>query len=738
MANTHAGRMAIELLEARNAAGRRGFGRQVIVPIAMLIGLALLATMGLILIAAEEQNREAVAEGERRIAIALDTRRRWLASLVQDYAVWDEAHERLHRRPEPAWAEANIGRWLIQSHGIADSFVIAADGTLAFAMVAGRIANPATTPLGPDLRALLAGRGAVAMAGGALVGLVEFDGALAMAAVHAITRESRAAPPPEPAASRLVLLQRLEPRVVDELGTGIGLVRLTLARAARPGRPGVELVTVAGTAAALLTFEPVRPGDWFLGKTLPSMAAIALVVLGCSATTLRESRKAALAVATSEARAQHLALHDMLTGLPNRVLFGDRLERALARLRREGGALALLYLDLDRFKTVNDTLGHAAGDLLLRRATTRLLQCLRDSDTLARLGGDEFAILQEVGGDERIAPEGLARRLLAAFAEPFELDGHQLFVSLSIGIALAPADGDDPATLMKRADIALYRAKEDGRATLRCFEPAMDALLSARREIECDLRQAIERREFELVYQPQVDLASGRTIGAEALLRWNHPGRGIVLPEDFIAIAEETGLIVTIGRWVLRRACRDAVACADLKVSVNLSAAQFRRGDVVEEVKAALRDSGLPPARLELELTESLLFAAPDKALATLHQLRALGVRLAMDDFGTGYSSLSQLHRFPFDIVKIDRSFVGRIAPGSSGAAITRAIVELGRSLGLETVAEGVEIEAQRSYLAAIGCHAAQGFQTGRPMPLPELAARLDQEAMRAPAAAGG
>jgi diguanylate cyclase (GGDEF)-like protein len=419
----------------------------------------------------------------------------------------------------------------------------------------------------------------------------------------------------------------------------------------------------------------------------------------------------------AEARIAHMAHHDPLTDLPNRVLFRERMEQALARMRRDGEDVAVLYLDLDRFKSINDTLGHPMGDALLRTVSDRLRACIRDNDLVARFGGDEFAILQ-IGGAQPRHADSLARRILEVVAQPCSLDGQHVVTGTSIGIAVASRDGATPDQLLKNADMALYRAKGDGRGTHRFFEAEMDARLQARRFMELDLRAAVEAGQFELHYQPLVHIASGRISACEALLRWHHPTRGPVPPSEFIPIAEEIGLILPLGEWVLRRACVEAAGWpSQARVAVNLSAVQIKTRNLVQSVVRALADSGLPPARLELEITESVLLQDNEVTLAVLHQLRTLGVRVAMDDFGTGYSSLGYLRSFPFDKIKIDKSFIGDLSERADCLAIVQSIVSLGRSLGMETTAEGIETAAQLAQLRAAGCTEGQGFYFGRPQP---------------------
>ncbi|MDO9713701.1 bifunctional diguanylate cyclase/phosphodiesterase [Paracraurococcus lichenis] len=440
----------------------------------------------------------------------------------------------------------------------------------------------------------------------------------------------------------------------------------------------------------------------------------------------------------AEARIAHIAHHDALTGLPNRTLFRERLEEALARARR-GTGCALLCLDLDHFKEVNDTLGHPVGDALLKAVTARLLDSVRETDTVARLGGDEFAIVQ-TDSEQPTAATTLAKRLVEALSAPFELDGQQIVVGTSIGIAMVPGDGEDADTLLKNADMALYRAKAEGRGRWRFFEPEMDARMQLRRALETDLRRALAAGEFELFYQPIVAVASRQVSGLEALIRWRHPERGLVPPDAFIPLAEEIGLIVPIGEWVLAQACREAVSWTGTpKVAVNLSPVQFASRGLVDAVAAALELSGLDPARLELEITETVMLQDTQATLATLHRLKGLGVRIAMDDFGTGYSSLSYLQRFPFDKVKIDRSFTRELGQSRQSGAIVGAVTDLCLGLDMTTTAEGVESEAQFAALLHKGCQEAQGYLFSRPCPgheVPGLLDRLEQDARVKPEAA--
>ena len=431
------------------------------------------------------------------------------------------------------------------------------------------------------------------------------------------------------------------------------------------------------------------------------------------------------------------ARHDALTGLPNRVLFMERIDDAIARLKLRGEHFTVMLLDLDRFKSVNDSLGHPIGDGLLKSVPQRLKSSLRDTDFLARLGGDEFAILQTFEGDQREAAVALSNRILDVFTGTCEVDGHQVVTGTSIGIAFAPQHGVDVDQLMKGADLALYRAKSRGRNQFCIFEPAMETEAHSRHALEIDLRNALKHAEFEVHYQPVFDTVMETPCGAEALVRWRQPQRGLVSPAQFIPLAEETGLIVPLGEWVLRTACVEATAWpSHMKVAVNVSPVQFRKGDLIDTVARALVDSNLPPERLELEITESVLLHNNEENLAILSALKSLGVSIVLDDFGTGYSSLSYLKMFPFDKIKIDRSFVTELSSRPDCAAIVCAIVNLARILNMMTTAEGIETREQLLLLRAAGCSFAQGYLLGRPVCGSDLAFNLGRERVQDHAAA--
>ena len=422
----------------------------------------------------------------------------------------------------------------------------------------------------------------------------------------------------------------------------------------------------------------------------------------------------------AEIKIEHMAHHDALTDLANRVLLSQRLEQALHRFGSDK-MIAVHHLDLDQFKAVNDTFGHLSGDQLLKIVAGRLRALARESDTIARTGGDEFVIVQAPITDPTDATS-LAQRIIAEISAPYDLDDHQATIGTSIGIAVSPNDGSTPDKLLRNADLALYRAKGDGRGTFRFFEPAMDEQMQARRVMEQDLRKALGCGEFELYYQPVVNLESSEISGFEALIRWNHPKSGLVSPATFIPLAEEIGFIVPLGEWVIREACLTASRWPDhLHVAVNISAAQFRHPGLMQVIVGALAASGLQPARLEIEITESVLLQDTDATLALLHQLRALGIRIAMDDFGTGYSSLTYLQCFPFDKIKIDRSFVKDITENVGSLNIVRAVAALASGMGMAATAEGVETREQLERITQEGCTEMQGYFFSRPLPARDI-----------------
>jgi diguanylate cyclase (GGDEF)-like protein len=468
------------------------------------------------------------------------------------------------------------------------------------------------------------------------------------------------------------------------------------ARLAAVDQPSNSVVTLKDGRSVAIWYQPMPGGGWVSTQE-----------------DVTERQRA-------EANIVFMARHDALTRLPNRVLFRERMEEAL-RAASRGNQFAVFCLDLDKFKQVNDTMGHPVGDGLLIGVADRLRACVREGDTVARLGGDEFAIIQ-LAVHQPDDAEILASRIVAAFSQPFDVDGEQITAGISIGATVVTGDCVSYETLMRDADIALYLAKTEGCGGARFFEPEMDARIHMRRVLEQDIQGGITRGEFELYYQPQLNLNENRVAAFEALLRWHHPLRGLVSPMDFIPVAEETGMIVAIGEWALRTACQEARSWPDdINVAVNLSSVQFRQSGLVGTVQAALAGSGLQPHRLELEITESVLLRDTSETLTALHRLRSMGISIALDDFGTGYSSLNYLRSFPFSKMKIDQAFVRDLTNNKESRSIIRAVIGLGQSLGIKTAAEGVETRAQLDWLREVGCDEIQGYFFGRPRPANEL-----------------
>lgn len=457
------------------------------------------------------------------------------------------------------------------------------------------------------------------------------------------------------------------------------------------------------------------------GDTLTSLLAARPVLNAGQVVGYQGSASDITREVAAEARLRQLSEHDALTGLANRSRLREALQTRLERLTGEAESLALLTLDLDHFKPVNDLYGHSGGDQVLREVALRLTRCQPEGALLARQGGDEFVMLFDTVPDQA-ATEALCQRLISAIDQPFVVSGQEVVIGLSIGIACAPTHGTVAEDLLRFSDLALYQAKKGGRNTWRFYEPAMTQLMERQRELEKHLRKALQHGQFSLRYQPRYDIRSGRISGAEALIRWEHPQLGLCMPDQFIGLAEEKGLIVPLSDWVLLRACTDALQWpGELRVSVNISAVEFRTAGLVERIRSVLAATGLPAARLELELTERVVIDDAPSSLELMLALKALGVRLSMDDFGTGYSSLSYLKDYPFDTLKIDRSFINEIDRSAQGRCIVQAIIDLGRALSLSVTAEGVETEQQLQQLAAFACDEAQGYFLNRPMPLAAL-----------------
>jgi diguanylate cyclase (GGDEF)-like protein len=556
--------------------------------------------------------------------------------------------------------------------------------------------------------------------------LQSFLGRPAIVAAVAVANGNEASADVDANAPVILSVKFIDDDMLGEIASRLRLNNLhnVAERATDPGDYVFDLTGKQGQSLARFAWTPKQPGAEILNSVTPfiSIALGGFVLL--AGLVLRHMRKTAATIAAGETRLRHLALHDPLCGLPNRIFFSERLEAMIESVKDGAPPAAIFYIDLDHFKDVNDTLGHPIGDELIRSVTQRLTQTLRGDDLVARLGGDEFAVISSAGYDQATL-EAIGSRIIASLCAPYSISDQTIVIGASIGIALVNQHVGAVSDVMRHADMALYRAKNEGRNRACIYDTAMDDNLLKRKLVENDLRATIEKGELRVAYQPIVNNSGETVVGVEALCRWTHSERGDIPPSEFIPIAEHSGLIISLGEWVLRQACLDGKAWPDITISVNVSPLQFRRADFVDVVERILHETDFDATRLELEVTESTLVGNVDTAELAMFRLKALGVRLALDDFGTGYSSLLYLRRFPFDRLKIDRSFVHSIERAADAAAIVHAVVSLGRGLGMKVTAEGVETAEQQLFLRAAGVHMMQGYRFGRPGTAADINMRL-------------
>jgi diguanylate cyclase (GGDEF)-like protein len=717
----------------------------VVIPISVMVAVAIVCVVVAVLTSAQRANEVAIEHEKRLFTKAIVNHGERVLRELESVAATDTATENIRGQLNRDWVQQHVGLRLKRFFD--HDFVFVADPSdhLVYALL-GRSSvepkwfNSILPELAPTLD-YLRGRagerpnGAIRIfesAGGPdaqpnRAALVQkfLDRPAIVAAVRSVPIEPGAS---NVNASPIVFSVRfIDEDVLAEIASRLQLSRLRTA----DNEPladddfAFELTDDRGTSLARFVWRPKRPGAEIVHSVIPFIAVALAGFALLAALVYGYMRRTTATIASSEQRLRYLALHDSLSGLPNRNFFGERLEDIIAETRQGGTPNAVFYVDLDHFKDVNDTLGHPIGDELIRNVTARLRGTVHPEDLVARLGGDEFAVITPVM-PETGALESASNRIIAALCAPYSIGGHTIVIGASIGIAVIDARFDGGAAeIMRFADIALYRAKNEGRNRACIYDAAMDADLSLRKSLESDLRHAIETDQLRVLYQPMVSASGERLVGVEALARWRHPQRGDIEPSTFIPIAEHSGLIVELGERVLRRACIDGKAWPGVTVSVNVSPLQFRRTDFVETVEHALKDTGFDPSRLELELTESTLLGNVETAEASMHRLKALGVQLALDDFGTGYSSLAYLRRFPFDKLKIDRSFVRSIERAPDAAAIVHAIVSLGRGLGMKVTAEGVETAEQQLFLRAAGVHSMQGYRFGKAVSAANVSVRL-------------
>jgi len=711
------------------------------VPIGVIVAVAILCIVVAVLSSAQRAD-EISLEGERQMfARAIKNYAARIMREVESVAASEEAVLNLRLNYDPDWAQRRLGNWLDTYFDHDSVFLIGGNGEIAYGHSRWRRPDPAwlalaKTDLASVLHDLREGKTPDERERTVMVG--NFIGRPAIIAA-AVVGQGR--PPATDAAGTglgapiVASVKNIDQEVLAEIASHLrikNLRRITRDNVA-PGDFVYALHDDSGETIAHFAWTPNQPGAEIVNNVLPFLATALAGFALLAAFVLRYMRRTAAAIVAGEKRLHHLAMHDPLCGLPNRVFFAERLEEVIEEVKYGGPAAALFYIDLDHFKEVNDTLGHHVGDELIRNVTLRLSRVLRGrderrSDLVARLGGDEFAVLSSISASSEKLTE-VANRILATLCAPYAINGQNIVIGASIGIAVIDSKSAGAADILRYADMALYRAKNEGRNRACIYDAAMDADLSSRKLLETELRDAIENDKLTLLYQPFVNSSGEQMVGVEALCRWNHPVRGAVPPSEFVPVAEHSGLIVGLGEWVLRRACLDAQQWPGLSVAVNVSPLQFRRADFVSVVERILAETRFDPTRLELELTESTLLGNFDTADAAMRRLKNMGVRLALDDFGTGYSSLQYLRKFPFDKLKIDRSFVDSIEKAPDAAAIVHAVVGLGRGLGMKVTAEGVETADQHLFLRAAGVHIMQGYRFGRAATAAEITDRLARPA---------
>jgi diguanylate cyclase (GGDEF)-like protein len=718
------------------------FRRRTVIPMMAVIFVSFALSMGFLYQVGTRQDERAIEQSTRLLNTAIDARRATLAKTLRDYAAWGEAYKNLHLDFSQAWAfdQQNAGATLFTDFGYNYVFVVDPEGKTVYSVVDGAL-SPASAEaalggsvdkLVADARAVDADQTVVKRGGLQAGGDPVLVSAGALSTGNDPTVVARPGTP-----SVLIFGDRLTPEKLRHIGDQLAIA--DLAATSDPTEiaqvPAIALQLLGGKPMAL-RWTPDRPGEEQMRSVLPWSAVAALMLAAFVVLVLRYAARSAgiiaettTQLAEAHARAHYQAEHDAATGLPNRLRLLNFIDDALAD---PTARLVLLYADLDRFKTINDALGHPIGDVVLVAVAKRLQGAIREQDMVARFGGDEFVIAARGLADHDI--ESLCQRLVRDISAPIHYDGGEVNVGLSIGIATAPTDATGTNELLRCADLALYQAKSDGGGTYRFFAEEMNKRILERRLLEADLRRGLERHEFRLMYQPRFDTETMQIRSVEALVRWQHPERGLIAPDQFIRIAEETGLIIPLGEWVLRTACSTVGALPGIGVSVNVSPVQFRNAELSTMVERALAETGFPPFRLELELTEGVLLEDTAKAQATLAALKALGVRLSMDDFGTGYSSLGYLRRFPFDGIKIDKQFIADLGSEGDARTIVQAIVSLGKALGMTVTAEGVETAEQLKLLRHNACEEVQGFYMSRPVPADALGVLVAKAAAEKPA----
>ena len=715
----------------------------VVVPIGVIVAVAIVCIVVAVLSSARRADVVAVDHEKQLFSRALTNYGDRVLREVESVASSDGAIQNIRRSFDQEWAKQRVGMWLATYFDHDYIFIFDRKDDLIYSTVGHRSADmkwfatarPGLTSVidymrgrDPNLHGAIRLDQTILSNGGAhqqTALICRFMGRPAVIAAVSVGSTDEIPASIEDVAPIIMSVKFIDDPVLTSISAQLRLNNLR--KIDQDSVPSGDLAyDLSGPDYNIARFAwtPQQPGAAIVHNVVPFIVVALVGFALLAAFVLRYMRRTAAAIAAGESRLRHLAMHDPLCGLPNRIFFSERLEAVIEEVRAGSAPAAVFYIDLDHFKDVNDTLGHHVGDELIRNVTLRLSHTLRDGNLVARLGGDEFAVISSIaGGSENMM--GLAQRIISAICAPYSISGQNIIIGASIGIAVIDNKCETAPDVMRYADMALYRAKNEGRNRACIYDAAMDADLSSRKLLEADLREAIENDHLRLLYQPIVNKSGETVISVEALCRWTHPTRGEIPPSEFIAIAEHSGLIIELGNWVLRRACTDGKAWPELTVAVNVSSLQFRRTDFVEVVERILTETQFDPVRLELELTESVLLGNIDTAEAAMLRLKALGVRLALDDFGTGYSSLLYLRRFPFDKLKIDRSFVRSIETAADAAAIVHAIVSLGRGLGMKVTAEGVETADQLLFLRAAGVHSMQGYRFGKAVSVEEISARV-------------
>jgi diguanylate cyclase len=714
---------------------------RLIVPIGVIVAIAIACLVVAIFTSARRADEVSLKREQQLIEQALAGRGARVLRELESVATTTAATQGIRDNYDVQWVERHVGNWLeaFFNHDL----VLIVDGSdqVRFARSRasgdiGMIALPAPLlTIVDQLRGRLAANpDALAVAGApdphkpgrAASCIVQVMDKPAIVAAAAVGSDSDLADG-NAGAPIVISVKYIDPDLLREIGDRLQMSDLHVIDGISDAG---DLHTTAisdpqGDAITRLAWKSTQPGGQVAGSALPFIAVAIAGFAFLAGLVVRHTRRTTQAIAAGESQLRHLALHDPVCGLPNRIYFAERLESAIGEVRRGGSSAAVFYIDLDHFKDVNDTLGHHIGDELILNVTQRLSRVMRGEDLVARLGGDEFAIITSCPSDS-YSLQAIAGRIIAAVCAPYSISGHNINIGASIGIAVIDRRARDAADILRYADMALYRAKNEGRNRACIYDAAMDADLSQRKLLESDLLHAVRNNGLAAFYQPIVNSSGDKMVAVEALARWTHPTAGVIPPSVFIPIAENSGLIVELGEWMLRRACLDGRNWPGLIVAVNVSPLQFRRSDFVDVVERILKETEFDANRLELELTESTLLGNLETAELSMLRLKAIGVRFALDDFGTGYSSLLYLRRFPFDKLKIDSSFVRSIETAPDAAAIVHAVVSLGRGLGMRVTAEGVENAEQHLFLRAAGVHSMQGYRFGRPGPAADIDARLE------------